>query len=1204
MSLAQQGSLLLTIRFRGDFMNYRRTVPAAALALLLVVLPAAAQSDRGTITGEVMDSSGAFIPKVDLVLSNTGTGVVSRTQSNESGLYTFSNVPIGAYELRITAAGFKSLDRSGLTLNVAQTVRLDLTLEIGAVQESITVTGETSLLKVDTAQVSTTVQAEAIKDLPLSFAGGRSMEAFAYALTPAVEGNNWTSFIAGGAAFSKEVLIDGISATSQEQGHVGETSPPVEAVQEFTIQTSGMSAEYGHTSGGTFNFALKSGTNRPHGSAFYYGRNEALNANTWLNNWNQSQDPNNPLYKRARDRQNLFGFSEGGPVFIPKIYNGKNKTFFFVAFEKYKLSDYQLSQNYTKTVPIPDFLTGDFSKLLTGKVVGQDALGRDVQGGQIFDPTTLRKVNGKWVSDPFAGNIIPANMISGVSKKIVEIYRKSYQPMLPGLLTNNSTNTASNNPWQNQTQLTVKGDHAFSDRNKLSGAYTWSQRPRILADSGGVWEPQDPDGAGGPFAKARYQNVEGHQYHLSDNWTISNSIVNTFSAAYNRMRNPSISKQDGKGWNSYLGLQSSTSATLFPEISFGDSVNGVGITPIGYDSSGYYVAGTYVANDSLVWIRGRHLMKMGVQFWHQEINSHNGTDTLGFGFSNATTGIPGAPWANQVGFGFASFLLGQVNSAGKNVPFDLYGRRNYVETYFQDDIKLTSRLTVNLGLRWEQPQPFHEKYGHWASFNPTITNTAYDVKGALEFLSGAGDSFERNKDWKEFAPRTGAAYRVNDKMVLRGGYGIFYTPIGINYWNGVPYGFAPGYRGTNTITASNNVPRFNWGNGYPDNYVAPTKDPNALQWGMVAINPNSLSQGYTHQYNASFQYQIQPDLIAEATYLGNLGRRLHSGDLNRNQPTRQAYEASIDPTAWIWDAPSAAAAGVPFPYAGFSAYAGMALQPFPHVAATTWGPIYNVGANRGVSRYDSLQLQLTKRTSKGLTGQFSYVYSRARGDVDNNFDETWDGTGGIQDMYNLQQEANGLLSYDQTHIVKGYVQAQLPFGHGHRLLDSSSRWVDALVSGWNLSLLFHYNTGVPLGVYTNVWYPGWDGAVYADWNRSVDLSRKFGSATFNPGVPNSSGNQYFNTSAFANPVNHKLGNGQRLYDALRGFGYSNEDIGIIKYVHFTESVTLQFRGELLNAFNRHQFADPNTSIGNSAFGYVTGLAGGPRNVQVGLRLGW
>ncbi|MEK7407134.1 MAG: TonB-dependent receptor [Acidobacteriota bacterium] len=1178
----------------------------AFLVLVACAAPMAAQLDRGTITGMITDPSSAVIPAAEITATNMDTGVSSRAVTNEVGLYTLSNIPIGRYEIKIAAAGFKAHTRSGITLTVAQTLRLDVRLETGTVQESVTVTAEASLLKLDTSQVSTTIQSRAITDLPLSFAGGRAIENFAYALTPAVEGNNWTSYIAGAPAFSKEVMIDGMSATAQIQGHVGESSPTMEAVQEFSVQTSGMSAEYGRTSGGVFNFALKSGTNDFHGSAFYYLRNEIFNANSWMSNWRLSQSPNDPRYVRARDRQFLGGGSAGGPIRIPKIYDGRNRTFLFGAFEHYTQERLQLSQDYVSTVPIPEFLDGNFSKLLTSTVLGKDALGRDVLSGQIFDPKTMRREGTRWVADPFLGNIIPKSRMSAVSSKIIDIYRKSYLPMIGDRLTNNSTRTQYNTPWFHQTQLTLKGDHAVSASNKFSGSFIWTQRPRILADAGGVWDPLDTDRRGGPFARSRKQEVTSRATRLSNNWTIRPNLLNTASIAFNRYRNPSLSTQIAKGWNKYLGLEKSTSAGLFPDIGFGSAVNGVGTERIGYNSSGYYVGNTYIMGDNLVWVKGRHTMKFGGQFWKQQINSHAGLDTLSFTFANSTTGVPGEAWGNRVGFGFASFFLGEVSNAGKAVPFDLYGRRDYIELYLQDDFKVSNRLTLNLGLRWEQAQPFREKYARWANFNPQVTNTQYNLKGALEFLSGPGDSFERNKDWKEFSPRIGGAYRLANKAVLRGGYGIYFIPVGINYWSGTPYGFAPGYRGSNILTATGNLPRFNWDGGYPDNYVPPTKDPNTLIWGMVAIEPDSLFQGYAHQYNASVQYEFTPHLVVEATYMGNKGRRLHHGALNRNQPLRAAYEdPKVNPTAWVSDAGSAAAAGVPFPYSGFSGYAGFALQPFPHVAAVTWGPVYYVGTNRGSSGYDSFQLQLTKRMSNGLAAQASYNLSKSVGNVETAFDETWDATGGVQDIRNLGLDAKTVLPYDQRHILKGYVQYQLPFGKGRKYVGGAPGWVSAIVGGWDVTWIYKYMTGGPLGISPNVWYPGWDGSVYADWNQNADLSRKFDTGNFNPGKQNDPVNLYFDRAAFSDPKDHKLGNGRRRYDQLRGLGWSNEDIGLLKYFRFTESINLQVRAEFLNLFNRHHYANPNTGLGNQTnFGYVTGLSGEPRNVQVGLRLGW
>jgi hypothetical protein len=1163
------------------------------------------QMDRGRIQGLVLDSNGAAVPGAQVFLENGETRVHWEAVVNDSGFYTIPNVPTGPYKISVSKPGFKTAEKAGIRVEVAQMIRIDVVLEPGPINETIVVTSELIRLKAGDPIISSVIEGRIVQDLPLSFLGGRQIESFAYALAPMAEGNSWTSYIAGTPAFTKEVLIDGLSATSQIQGNVLESSPAMESIQEFSVQTSGASAEYGHTSSGVFNFALKSGANNFNGSAYYYARNEALNANTWMNNWLLSQSPGNARYQRARDRQSLAGVSAGGPVFIPGLYDGRNRTFVFGAVEHYRQERLQLGA-MNRTVPIPEFLEGNFSRLLTSSEVGKDALGRPVFAGQIFDPKTLRKAGAAWVSDPFAGNIIPKERMSLVSGKTLTIFKNNYQPMNPGPLTNNSAGPQFDNPWLHQTQVTLKGDHSLAPRMKLTGSLIWTQRPRILADQGGIWDPKAPEGTGGPLARSRNQKVTSRAIRLSNSWNLNPNITNTTAFVYNRYRNPSIAAQANGNWNQFLGLQSSTEAGPFPEISFGPQVNGIGTTGIGYGSSGYYVANSYVVSNSAAWTKGRHDLKFGGEFWAQQMNSHAGLDTLSFNFSPTQTGIPGQPWSNRVGFGFASFFLGEAEGGSKNVPFDLYGRREYVALFLQDDYRVGNKLTLNLGVRWEQSQPLHEKYGHWATFNPELVNTALDIKGALEFSSGPGDSFEKQKDWKEFSPRLGFAYQVGNRWVVRAGFGIYFIPLGVNYWSGIPYGFAPGYRGTNIQTASQNVPKFNWDQGYPDNYKAPARNPNALIYGMVAVDPESLRAGYTHQYNAGLQIDIARGFVAEVAFSGNDGRRLHNGALQRNQPARSRYENSnVDPFAWVWDANSAAAAGVAYPYPGFSNYAGVALQPFPHVAAETYGPLYSVGTPKGSSGYRSLQASLTRRMSGDLGLQISYTLSRATGNTETGFEETWDENGGIQDIYHLQASAHSVLSFDQTHIFKGQISWQLPFGQGRKFLSGAGTVWGAFLGGWEITGLLRYNSGNPLAVYPDVWYPGWEGAVYADCNPAVDLSRQFDSKKFNPGKQEDPGNRYFNPAAFSNPQNHKLGNGDRRYTRLRGFGYAGEDIGILKHFRLRDKAVLQLRAEFLNLFNRHSFLDPNTYLGNmETFGNVTAATGIPRVVQVGVRLNW
>ncbi len=1197
------------------------------LILCLAAAPLAAQADRATISGKVTDQSGAIVPGVEVTAVEMETRVQTRAVTNDTGNYALVNLPIGRYQLTFALVGFKSYERTDYRVTTGQTARLDVELEIGQVSETVRVSANASLVDADTPLVSTTMQSEVITDLPLSFDGGRAVENFAYAVTPGVEGNNWTSYLVGGQAFSKEVYIDGISATAQIQGHIGESSPTMEAVQEFKVQTSGMSADYGRTSGGVFNFALKSGTNQFSGSAFYYGRNEALNANTWMNTWNRSQHPNDPLYDRARDRQLLAGGSAGGPVVIPGVYNGRDRTFLFAAFEHYTMEKYSLGP-MNATVPLPAFLDGDFSALLQSNVVGKDALGRDVQAGQIYDPLTLHQVGKQWVSEPFEGNVIPKSRISKTSAKIADIFRQGYLPMVAGRLTNNSAQTLANNPWFHQTQLTLKADHAFSSNNKLSGSFIWTQRPRILADDGGLWNPQDPNGWGGPLARSRKQEVTSRRATLTDNWTIRPNLINTLTLAFNRYRNPSVTvaELEGGHWAQDLGLGPSVLGN-FPNITFGDAVNGISTTRIGYEQGGgFYVGNTYILTDHTDWVKGRHNVRFGGEYWKLQMNEPTWNDSYDFKFENWTTGLPGASFQNKVGYGFASFLLGAVDEASRSVPYTQYGRRDYVALYVNDDFKVNPRLTLNLGLRWEQTGPLKEKYGNWANFTPAVLNTdpngywpiSPGIPGGLQFATSPDTTFEGPRDRNGFSPRVGVAYRLTEKAILRGGYGIFYSPIGINQWGGVPYGIyaAPDIFGTNRVpTKSKTVPNFNWDSGYPGKFAPGDKDPNFLQWGMVAFDQNSLQPGYTHQYDVSVQYEFGKDTMLEAAFLGNDGRRLHSGFLKRNQAQRSTFEAIPDPGAWVWDAASAASAKVPYPFGGFSGYAGMAVLPYPQVAHCgwkwcPWGPLITVSSPLGESSYRSFQINLTRRMSKGIAANVSYNFSKAKGDTETSFDETWDYTGGVQDMYSLKDEANTVVSFDQTHVLKGMASFELPVGRGRRWMSGAHPVMDAIMGGWSITTIFRYSTGTPMGVNPDVWIPGWtdpeNGAVYANVSSSADMTnRYFDSGKFNPGNPSDPANRYFDTAAFSQPAYGKLGNGKRLYDGLRGFGAASEDLGLMKYWRITERTRAQFRLELLNAFNRHYFDNPQTKISNTAtFGQVLSTTGLPRNIQFGFRVNW
>ena len=433
------------------------THPALRLAALSLLSCAflLAQLNRGSITGTVSDNTGAVIPNVKVTIRNSATGAQYETATNESGQYNAPNLPTGDYVVVFESPNFKRVERKGVDLGVTQVLRVDAALEVGSVTESISITAETPRLQTDSPDVGTSLSNKQLIDLPLTFAGARIAENFAYLVTPGVSGNTWTSNINGSTSFSKESLLDGATVTTYLAGHFSESSVSVEALQELKIQTSGMSAEFGRAQAGVFNYVMKSGSNQLHGSAYGALRNEAFNANTAAN-----KAAGRP---RGLDRRQNFAFSGGAPIIIPKIYNGRNKTFFYTTFEEYRERLGGFASPNT-TAPQPEFLTGDFSRLL-GPATGQtDALGRQVFRGAIYDPATFRQLdNGRWIGDMFPGNKIPASRISQVSQRLNALLQKGYLPTVRNPdgsipLTNNAIRPLAGTPEFDQYQFSTKVD--------------------------------------------------------------------------------------------------------------------------------------------------------------------------------------------------------------------------------------------------------------------------------------------------------------------------------------------------------------------------------------------------------------------------------------------------------------------------------------------------------------------------------------------------------------------------------------------------------------------------------------------------------------------------------------------------------------------------------------------------------------------------
>ena len=1181
------------------------------LQLVLVGL-LRAQTNRASITGTLTDPSGAVIPGVDVTARDIDTNVVTATVSNGDGIFLLPNLPPGTYALTFRKVGFKEIIQPSVTLISTQVAEIDRTMQMGTTTENVTVTAQAPVLDTESPTFGTNMNGKVVTDLPLNiYGGGRFIEDFAVAITPGYSpiSSPYGAVVNGSQWFTKDYTIDGTSGTSSIRGDSMETGPSMEAVQELQAQTSGLDAASAITNGGVMSFTLKSGTNQFHGSVFGFGDNEFLNANTWTNDLTGAP--------KAKARAWDYGASIGGPIL-------KDKLFFFGTFERFTYNDFTLG-TYSQFVPTTAMLNGDFSALLnTNVVLGTDSAGNTIYKGAIFNPAT---------GDVFPGNIMNVPF-SSVAQKIVAIYKQDYAPGQAGL-NGNDQFPLSNSPAQTPNEGVVKIDYNLTSNDKLSGSWIINNRPRTLADSGGVWE--GGSATGGPLADARLQLVKGDQYRISEAHTFSPSVVNVFNETFNWYWNGSSPTSTGTNWNSQLGF-GSTSADNFPEISFGSAVNGYGMTSIGNQWGGYFTSGTYITGDSVTWTKGRHLMSFGADFWDYQVNSHGASGIDSFNFVPNTTA---GGYNGEAGFGFASFLLGDVSTASQTTPFNLYGRRKSLALFAQDSYRVTSKLTLTAGLRWQYSLRFHEKYGHWANFDLNQIDPTYGTPGKLVFATGPGDSFEKKEYWDGFGPQIGLAYSPIRNLVVRGSFGLTLLPPNTPQFDGVPDAFAPQYEGTNSVGAP-----FNWDTGYPGVFKpgSTSVDPSSF-FGLVYTDPHSLMPGFTDTYNAGIQYELTPTIRLEVSYVGNRGHHLPDTALAWNEPSASTFlnvekeNPGLVPygdySSWNFSGVGctkggpvlsgfgygAPYVGITCPYTGFTGPALAALAPSPQLAdwsTATWFyyDLYNVGLPIGQTSYNSAVVDVVKRTGRGLTMDLSYTYSRTRGDTYTSAQEYNGFYTPVQDFGNISAAANSLSSYDLTHIVKGYVTYQLPFGRGQQWLSDKRGFVNGLVGGWQISSIVLYTSGQPFHIGINEpFYPIW-GDFYPDFN-ATGVFGPFSPTGFSGAQAAAPGSTYyypyFARSAATAPTSINgstvaFGSGGAYDGALRCPGQANENASLLKYLYFGEDgkYQLSMRVEFYNLFNRHTYSilgcgGTQTDVGDSNFAAVTGVNSTPRTGQFGLR---
>ncbi len=1162
-----------------------------------------AQLNRGTITGTVSDNSGAVIPNVKLTIRNVATGAQSEAVSNEAGQYTAPNLPPGAYTITYEAPSFKKLERTGVELGVTQVLRVDAILEVGSVAESIAVTAETPRLQTDSPDVGTSLTNKQLIDLPLTFSGARIAENFAYLVTPGVSGNTWTSNINGSSSFSKESLLDGATVTTYLAGHFSESSVSVEALSEFKIQTSGMSAEFGRAQAGVFNYVMKSGSNQLHGSAYGALRNEAFDANTSVNKFNKRP--------RGLDRRQNYAFSAGAPIYIPKVYNGKNKTFFYTTFEGYRerLTGFAAPN---VTAPQPEFLDGDFSRLLGASIGQNDALNRPVLKGAIYDPLTFRQLdNGRYVGEMFPGNKIPVNRISQVSQRVNALLKKGYLPTVRNPdgsipLTNNAIRPSAGTPEFDQYQFSTKVDQNIGDKQKLSGSISYNKRPRLLLDQTRLWDPSDP--VGGVLTSARRQIIKSELARISHDYNVSPRVLNTFTVYYNRMANPNIGNFKDIDGAKDLGIKN-LSTFGYPNIDFGGGPF-VGLTNIGDPQNDFQVYMGFGLIDTVSFSKGRHFMKAGIDLRHNHLNTRP-TQGGNFAFNARATAIPNETFSGtQTGYAFASYLLGIVDSAGLSDPVALGGRRVYDAFFFQDDFKVSSRLTLNLGLRWEYQPPFTEVADRLSSFNLNKVDPATGRLGAYDFAGNCsvctGKRYFGNPSFRDFGPRIGFAYRLMDRWTLRGAYGIMYEGDLFNGFNGTPLGKQTNVQagGTYSLSADPVNPWagiFNWDAGFPTNrYSPPSYDVSFGDKNRPGIiDPNYGRSPYVQQWNFNVQREIVKNLVLDVGYVGNKSTGLRNGQMaviNQLDPKYlQLFGRNLNNA--VRSAADAAANGIPYPYPGFQGTVASALRPFPQVQGNQ--TIADYGAPLGFSTYHSLQITVNHQFSKGFTTYTNYTWSKNLTNIGSSLVN--DNGGRTVDYYNLKLE-KALADDDQPHLFKGYVSYDLPFGRGKPLLANSPRVVNALIGGWSVSGIVNYFSGTPLGFTgSSPLSGGWNGSTNRANIAAGVMKVPFDKSTFQISPVTSSSNTYLNKGLFSDPAPLTLGTAAFRYGQARNFGKINEDFGLQKNTKLSERVRFQLRAEFLNAFNRSTLGGIQTLITNAQFGQVTSISNN-RQIQIGTRL--
>jgi hypothetical protein len=1162
--------------------------------MLLVAIPAThrlsiAQETRGSIRGTVQDTSGALVPGATVTIVNTRTGVTATVTTSPGGDFALPNLSPGAYTVIVEKNGFKKSVNENVEVLVATPSVVDIQLGVGAVTQSVTVAAQTVPITETSGDRGTDISPTTLADLPTELSDdNRRIESFVF-LTPGVTGDTFSTRINGAPTNSSELLMDGLPFLDGCcNGEFEQYEPPYESVDEFKMQNNTYSAEYGRGVG-VENFHFRSGTNQFHGDVYDFLRNNVLDSRGFYS----------PTV--GINKQNEYGVTAGGPVYIPKVYDGRNKTFWEFTGTWFKFRG--AIRTSLTSVPPMTFTEGDFRNDL-------DSAGNLIP---IFDPATTRPDGaGGLTRDQFQCggtlNVICSNRISTISKAFIPLMPTA---TLPGIF-NNLLAGVPSAPTNNHYDL-IKIDHNIGSKTSLHASYY-----RSYADA------TSPPAIPGPLGVTTDEIFPGNSARFGLDRSLTPNIQNTFGATFSR---PS-------GSNYLLpSAQTAINNAIAPQ---GFSFPALGIPGfVGFGSGSINLISAipgFGLRENVNWAHGRNLMNIGLELRWEDQNVIPNINFPGiYGFSTATTSLPDSPSFASWGNGFASFLLGAPTSLTKAVPIgDRNLRTAYRALYFQDDFRLSKKLTLNLGARYDIPEAITEKYNRISTLDPNVPNPgAGGLPGALVFAGTQGGpclaqggaslcrSYIANHDYREVQPRLGFAYRLNDMTVVRGGFGITFIAGGnvkifgpnINSY------YLTGFQSQETLISPDggispipgidltNLTTIGWDQG-----ITPVPLPQrtltaANGQGIDYWDPTGGRQSYMELWSFTVERKLPGQIALETSYVGNKGTRLAANEENLDQvnPSWLSLGNELtDNVTCLADAscPNAIAAGVKIPYTGFTGSINQALRPFPQYA--------NINSNTqetGNSTYESLQVRAQKFFSHGVSFLAAYTASKTLSNTTFQFASF---NSGPIDTYSRKR--------DKAELPDGYPQIlslstvyELPIGPQQKFANVGGP-VGKLLGGWEVGYIGSYYSGPFLPISGGPSLP-----LFNDGNRPnvvsgmPQLAPRTGK--FDPNV-----DLWLNAAAFAQPGPLQFGDAPRVLNA-RDPAFYNENLSILKRTRIRESINVEFRAEFFNLFNRTIFGNSGTNVlfgpgldtnfnDTTGFGKIGSQANQPRQIQFGLKFNW